>query len=219
VSAPESVIVVETPSGPGHIVLAAPQSARGGRSVPRAVVVLGHGASGAWETADLVEMRDALVAAGCLVARSIQPYAVAGRRVPAPVAQLDAAFTALVAAARAEAPRGVPLVVGGRSNGARVAARTALGLGAAGLVALSFPLTPPGRPETSRAAELAGAGVPTLVVQGDRDGFGTPADVAAAVPGAELHTIPGAGHSPRRGSTLTAAAEAATRWILRHVGD
>ena len=69
---------------------------------------------------------------------------------------------------------GLPVVAGGRSAGARVACRTAPELGAAGVLALSFPLHPPGRPEKSRADELLAAGVPTLVVQGGNDPFGKP---------------------------------------------
>jgi predicted alpha/beta-hydrolase family hydrolase len=66
------------------------------------------------------------------------------------------------------------VVAGGRSAGARVACRTAAELGAVAVLALSFPLHPPGKPEKSRAAELLGAGVPTLVVQGGSDPFGKP---------------------------------------------
>lgn len=70
------------------------------------------------------------------------------------------------------------LVLGGRSAGARVACRTGRELGAAGIVALSFPLHPPGRPEKSRADELLGSALPALVVQGERDPFGGPAEFA-----------------------------------------
>jgi predicted alpha/beta-hydrolase family hydrolase len=80
-----------------------------------------------------------------------------------------------------------PLVVGGRSAGARVACRTAVATGAAAVLCLAFPLHPPGRPERSRAPELAGAGRPVVVVQGVTDAFGTPADLRAlALPGVEI---------------------------------
>lgn len=218
-AAPDMVMVVDTPHGAGHIVLDARGFTPGGADRPTALVVLGHGASGAWDTADLAAFRDTLTAAGCVVVRSVQPYAVAGRRLPAPVAHLDAAYCALVARAREQVAGGVPLVVGGRSNGARVAARTAAALGARALLAISFPLTPPGRPETSRAGELAAAGVPTLVVQGERDTFGTPAQLAVAVPGLRTLGIAGAGHSPRGGPALTQAARDAADWVLDQVGD
>jgi predicted alpha/beta-hydrolase family hydrolase len=84
----------------------------------------------------------------------------------------------------------VPLVQGGRSNGARVACRTAAAAGAAGVVALAFPLHPPGRPERSRADELRSAGCEVLVVNGDRDPFGVPDQQDAAC----VHVLPGERH-------------------------
>ena len=143
---------------------------------PRALLVLGHGAGGGVDAVDLVAVRDAAVAAGATVARATQPYRVAGRRAPAPARQLDAAFTAVVAAARAAVPAGTPLVVGGRSSGARVACRTAAELGAAGVLCLAFPLHPPGRPEKTRLPELEQVTVPVLIVQGESDPFGMPPD-------------------------------------------
>ncbi|MBY8873504.1 alpha/beta hydrolase, partial [Micromonospora sp. PLK6-60] len=101
------------------------------------------------------------------------PQRVAGGRAPAPAGHLDEAWLAVLAELRGRHP-GLPLVVGGRSSGARVACRTAVATGAAGIVALAFPLHPPGRPERSRADELR-TGLPTLVVNGDRDPFGVPA--------------------------------------------
>lgn len=162
-------------------------------AAPLSLLVLGHSAGGGVGAADLVAVRDAAVAAGVTVARTTQPYRVAGRRAPAPAGQLDAAFTTLVAAARALVPAGTPLVVGGRSSGARVACRTAAGLGASAVVALVFPLHPPGRPDRSRAAELP-ATVPTLVVAGEKDPFGIP----SATGPVDVHVRPGEGHDLRR---------------------
>lgn len=135
--------------------------------------MLGHGAGGAVDAPDLLALRDAAWGAGAVVARVTQPYRVAGRRAPAPAGHLDEAWTAVLAVLRSRHP-GVPLLVGGRSSGARVACRTARAVGAVGVVALAFPLHPPGRPERSRADELV-TGLPTLVVNGDRDPFGVPA--------------------------------------------
>jgi predicted alpha/beta-hydrolase family hydrolase len=152
---------------------------------PRGLLVVGHGASGGVETVDLTAARDAALDAGLAVARVTQPYRVAGRRTPPAAPVLDEAWTAVVAAVREavgvgkrsgveDVRRGnVPLVVGGRSSGARVACRTAHALGAVGVLALAFPLHPPGRPTVTRADELD-ARVPTLVVNGDRDPFGVP---------------------------------------------
>ena len=159
---------------------------------PAALLVLGHGAGGGVEAPDLMAVRRAAVAAGVTVVRVTQPYRVAGRRAPAPAAQLDAAWSAVVHELTKGYPDPPPLVVGGRSSGARVACRTSVALGAAGVVCLAFPLHPPGRPERSRADELL-TGVPTLVVNGDRDPFGVP----EPSPGVEVAVRPGQRHDLR----------------------
>ncbi len=143
----------------------------------RAVLLLGHGAGGGFAAPDLRAATDAAHLAGVHVAHVEQPYRVAGRRAPAPAAQLDAAGLAVVAAVRAGLP-GLPLLVGGRSSGARVACRTATAAGAVGVLCLAFPVHPPGRPEKDRLAELAAPAVPVLVVQGERDPFGRPPPAA-----------------------------------------
>jgi predicted alpha/beta-hydrolase family hydrolase len=152
----------------------------------RGLLVLGHGAGGGPEAPDLLAVRDAAVAAGFSVARVEQPYRVAGRRVAAPAAQLDEAMLAIVA----QLPFEGPLVLGGRSSGARVACRTATALDASAVLALAFPLVPPGR-TTSRADELALPTVPRLVVQGSRDAFGVPPRKR----GVKVHVVEGADHS------------------------
>ncbi len=144
---------------------------------PRALMVLGHGAGGGVGAPDLVRATAVATAEGVRVVLVEQPYRVAGRRSPAPARQLDAAWSAVVAALRAPGPD-LPLVTGGRSSGARVACRTAAATGAAAVLCLAFPLHAPGRagaPERpSRLPELEGVGVPVLVVQGVRDPFGMP---------------------------------------------
>ncbi|EST38621.1 hypothetical protein N566_06415 [Streptomycetaceae bacterium MP113-05] len=147
---------------------------------PLRVLALGHGAGGGIEARDLQALAGELPPHGTSVALVEQPWRVAGKKVaPAPKA-LDTVWTALWPTLRTRA-EGLPLVAGGRSAGARVACRTAAGLGAAAALALSFPLHPPGRPEKSRAEELTGAGVPVLVVQGERDPFGRPDEFPAGV--------------------------------------
>jgi predicted alpha/beta-hydrolase family hydrolase len=147
------------------------------------------------------------------VARITQPYRVAGRRAPAPTAQLDEAWLAVLGTltrpVRATALSRLPLIVGGRSSGARVACRTARAAGAVGIVALAFPLHPPGKPERSRAGELL-TGVPTLVVNGDRDPFGVP----DAGPGIELHVRPGERHDLR--GDPAAIGGVVVDWLRRH---
>ena len=113
---------------------------------PRAALVLGHGAGGVVTAPDLVAATAAALAADVSVALIEQPYRVAGRRSPAPAAQLDTAWVAAVEQLAAGALNGLPLIVGGRSSGARVACRTAGTTDAVGVVCLAFPLRPPGRP-------------------------------------------------------------------------
>jgi len=147
-------------------------------SRPRAAMILGHGAGGGIAATDLVAARASALAQGLSVALVEQPYRVAGRRSPAPARQLDAAWVAIVTALLADPFRRLEPIVGGRSAGARVACRTAEGVGALGVLCLAFPLRPPRRPGTpeaeSRLAELEAVRVPMLVVQGSRDPFGIP---------------------------------------------
>jgi hypothetical protein len=163
---------IETPSGPARAHVS-PQ--RGGAR--RGLAVLGHGAGGGVETRDLLAVTHALNEIGWEVARVEQPYRVKGHRAPEAAPRLDAAWISVVATLRGR--RKGPILVGGRSSGARVACRTAGAVGASAVLALAFPLHPPGKPEKSRADELTAVQVPALVVQGDRDPFGTPSDFPA----------------------------------------
>lgn len=193
---------VHTPAGAARIVLDVPRR-------PRAVIALGHGAGGSVDAPDLLAVTGRLHAAGLAVARITQPYALAGRRAPAPAPQLDQAWIAACAAVRARRGLGrLPFFAGGRSSGARVACRTAGATRAQAVVALAFPLHPPGRPDVSRAGELLAAGVPVLVVQGERDSFGGPADLPA---GPDVVPIDRADHSLRRDTD--AVATAVLRWL------
>jgi predicted alpha/beta-hydrolase family hydrolase len=205
------VAVVATPYGEGRIV-------RDRSKHPLATLLLGHGAGGGVESADLAALARALPRQGISVVRVEQPWRVAGRRVAPRPEVLDACF---VAAANTMRVR-TPLVVGGRSAGARSAARTARELGASGLVALAFPLHPPGRPERSRLEELSAVTLPTLVVQGERDAFGRPEEFP---PDVELTVVPGADHGfavPRRGpvsaeEALAVVVEAVLEFVVRDV--
>jgi predicted alpha/beta-hydrolase family hydrolase len=144
---------------------------------PRAALALGHGAAGGVASGDLVAVTDVALSEGLSVALVEQPYRVAGRRSPAPARRLDAAWTAVIDHLRGTELRGLPLLVGGRSLGARVACRTAAATGAVALLCLAYPLQPPGRSgaaRPSRLSELDEVTVPTLVVQGERDPFGMP---------------------------------------------
>nr|WP_030320823.1 alpha/beta family hydrolase [Streptomyces flavochromogenes] len=144
-----------------------------GGTKPWAVLALGHGAGGGIEARDLQALAAALPARGVAVALVEQPWRVAGKKVAPAPKTLDTGWRGLWPAL---ARPGLPVIAGGRSAGARVACRTGRELGALAVLALSFPLHPPGRPEKSRADELLGSGLPTLVVQGGNDPFGRPAE-------------------------------------------
>jgi predicted alpha/beta-hydrolase family hydrolase len=174
----------------------------------RGLLVLGHGASGSVDAPDLVAVRDAALAVGFAVARVTQPYRVQGRRMPPAAPILDAAWVAAVTEVTRRLMARVPLVLGGRSSGARVASRTAAALGAAGVLALAFPLHPPGRPEKSRAGELDPSR-PTLVLNGDRDAFGVPESAGLV----RVEIRPGEQHSLRKDPTGTAAI--AAQWLTK----
>ena len=163
------VLEIATPHGPARAHLRPTKD-------PIAALILGHGAGGGVNASDLAAATRAAGTARVSVVLVEQPYRVAGRRSPAPAAQLDAAWTAVVAALRDGPLAGLPLVAGGRSSGARVACRTAEATGAAGVLCLAFPVHPPGRPEKSRLDELDAVRVPVLVIQGERDPFGMPPD-------------------------------------------
>ncbi|MFE2067111.1 alpha/beta family hydrolase [Streptomyces sp. NPDC059467] len=155
----------------------------------RLVLAVGHGAGGGIEARDLQAVAAVLPAHGVSVALVEQPWRVAGKKLAPAPKTLDAGWRGVWPALTA---KGLPVVSGGRSAGARVACRTATELGTAAVLALSFPLHPPGKPEKSRAEELLGAGVPTLVVQGGNDPFGKPAEFPEGEYG--LVEVPGADH-------------------------
>jgi uncharacterized protein len=160
------------------------------------------------EAPDLVAATSAAHSAGISVALIEQPYRVAGRRSPAPARQLDAAWTAVLEQLREDALLGLPLIVGGRSAGARVACRTAAEVDAVAILCLAFPLHPPGKggdPAKSRLSELDAVQVPTLVVQGESDPFGMPPDG----PSRTVIRVPG-NHSLK---STAAVAEAVSQWL------
>jgi predicted alpha/beta-hydrolase family hydrolase len=203
-----TTLEVDTPHGRAHAHLQPADD-------PRAALVLGHGAAGGVGSRDLVAVAAVGRAEGMSVVLVEQPYRVAGRRAAAPARQLDAAWTAVVGRLRADELRGLPLVVGGRSSGARVACRTAEATGAVGVVCLAFPLQPPRRaaataPSPSRLPELDGVTVPTLVVQGARDRFGMPPAGARRT----VVQVPG-DHGLR--TDVGAVADAVRAWLARVV--
>jgi len=180
---------------------------------PRAALVLGHGAGGGVESRDLAAATDAAMSESVSVALVEQPYRVSGRRSPAPARQLEAAWTAAVEHLGASELDGLPLIVGGRSLGARVACRTVAATGAVAVLCLAFPLQPrrrSGDPSPSRLPELDAVTLPTLVVQGERDPFGMPPPSANRI----VARVPG-DHSLR--TDLEAVAAAVQSWIAQLV--
>ncbi|TXK41154.1 alpha/beta family hydrolase [Nonomuraea sp. C10] len=177
----------------------------------RLLLVLTHGSAGGVDAPDLLAVREAALGMGVTVARVTQAFRMAGARAPGSAERQDEAWLAVLAELRGRWP-GLPLVQGGRSNGARVACRTARAAGAVAVVALAFPLHPPGKPDRSRADELRGAGVDVLVVNGDRDPFGVP-DAADAT---RLVVLPGEGHDLKKEPARV--GEVVADWLTRYLG-
>lgn len=205
------VTSVETPHGEARL-------HRDRARKPIATLLLGHGAGGGVESRDLDALARMLPGQGISVIRVEQPWRVAGKKVASRPQVLDECLVAATDRLRVR----TPLVVGGRSAGARSAARTSRQLGAAAYLALSFPLHPPGKPEKSRLDELEAVEVPTLIVQGERDAFGTPEEFPERF---DMAVVPGADHGfkvPARGpvsqdEALMIVVEATLEWVVREV--
>jgi predicted alpha/beta-hydrolase family hydrolase len=197
------VLEIDTAQGPARAHLHAADE-------PKGALILGHGANGGVSAPDLVAATEVALAEQVSVALVEQPYVVAGRRSPAPARQLDAAWTTVVERLRESELSGVPLIVGGRSAGARVACRTVAQTHAHAVLCLAFPLHAPGRSRTpagkTRQPELDAVKLPVLVVQGDRDPFGMP----AASESRSVVTVPG-NHSLKK--DLDAVAAAVRDWL------
>ena len=203
--------LVPTPKGDARLVVRRAKR-------PLAMLVLTHGAGGGIDAPDLLRLARTLPQQDISVALVEMPWRVAGKKLaPAPPV-IDECYTAVLDDMRTRSP----LVLGGRSAGARSAARTAHHLGASGVLALAFPLHPPGRPESSRIDELLGVPVPTLVVQGERDAFGHPDEFP---PDQRIVAVPGADHSfkvPKRAElsqedVLGLVVEATLEFVVRDV--
>lgn len=212
--APTTQREIPTPHGPAHLF-----TTRATR--PRLDLVITHGAGGGVDARDLAVLDQRLPSDGVTVHRLVMPWRVAGKKIAPRPPVLDQCF---VAALSAIPTRGRPLVIGGRSAGARSACRIAGAVGAAGVLALAFPLHPPGKPERSRLDELVGVEVPVLVVQGERDPFGGPAEFPA---GTRLIEVPAADHGLKvpvraavsQAQALDDLAVAVAAWITELVGN
>lgn len=199
-----TVLELETPHGPARAHLQPVDE-------PLGALMLGHGAAGGVQARDITTAATAANAKGFSVALIEQPYRVAGRRSPAPASQLDAAWIAAAEQLRSDLLRGLPLITGGRSSGARVACRTAQGTDSTGVLCLAFPLHPPQRKNAtgerpSRIDELDLVHVPALVVQGVNDRFGMP-------PATHNRVVAQIKGDHRLQSDLSAIAAAVEAWL------
>lgn len=197
-------------------------------SRPAATLILAHGAGAPQSSAFMVGFARGLARRGFPVVTFNFPYTEQGRRLPDRAPTLEACFRAVITTVRGRPDLAAGrLVIGGKSMGGRIASHLASqGLAdLTGLVALGYPLHPPGRPDQLRAAHLASIRQPMLVVQGSRDAFGTPEELAPVLaplgPAATIHVVEGGDHSftvPRRGpigqeEVLERAQDEIARWI------
>jgi predicted alpha/beta-hydrolase family hydrolase len=195
-----------------------------------ATVILAHGAGAPQSSAFMVGFAAGLARRGCHAVTFNFPYMEQGRRLPDRAPVLEACFRDVVDAICARADLAAArLVIGGKSMGGRIASHLAAQgvAGLAGVIALGYPLHPPGRPDRLRSAHLERIRPPLLVVQGSRDAFGTPEELRVALAplgaAASLHVVDDGDHSfkvPRRGpvppgEVLERVQDEVVRWISR----
>jgi predicted alpha/beta-hydrolase family hydrolase len=203
--------MVPTPKGDARLVVRRAKR-------PLAMLVLTHGAGGGIDAPDLLRLARTLPQQDISVTLVEMPWRVAGKKVAPAQSVIDDCYIAVLDDMRTRSP----LVLGGRSAGARSACRIARGAGARGVLALSFPLHPPGAPEKTRVEELLRARVPTLVVQGERDPFGTPSEFPDGI---DLAVVPAADHSMKvpksadltQADALAVVLEATLEWVVREI--
>ncbi|MBW8751417.1 MAG: hydrolase [Propionibacteriales bacterium] len=203
--------LVPTPQGDARLVVRRAKR-------PIATLVLTHGAGGGIDAPDLLRLARTLPQQEVSVTLVEMPWRVQGKKVAPRPEVIDETYLAVMNSMRMRSA----LIIGGRSAGARSACRIARSVGAKGVLALSFPLHPPGKPERSRLPELLGARVPSLVVQGEHDPFGTPEEFPDHV---DLAVVPSGDHSLRvpkaaqigQEDALAVVLEATLEWIVREI--
>lgn len=192
---------------------------------PVAVMVVAHGAGAGQTSPFMVRAAKGLAARRIVCATFDFTYMEAHRRAPDPAPALEARWRAAIDAAGKTLPA-LPLFIGGKSMGGRIASQVAAqgGTGIAGLVFLGYPLHPPGKPQQRRDAHLPQIAEPMLFVQGSRDAFGTADEIRALLPRlqrATLHEVPQADHSfkvPRGGGDpIDGILDGVAGWIREHV--
>jgi len=168
-----------------------------------AALVLGHGAGAGQRSTFMVDFARAISALGVDVITFNFPYIEQSRRIPDRAPVLESCYRAVIASVHGQFPAAKrALFIGGKSMGGRIATQVAAAdstLPIAGLVLLGYPLHPPGRPTDRRDKHLPSVGRPMLFVQGARDAFGTPTEIAPVVetigPSASIHIVSGGDHS------------------------
>jgi hypothetical protein len=191
---------------------------------PRAAILLGHGAGAGQISPFMVQVGRGFAAREVAAATFDFPYITAGRKVPDRAPALEAAWRQAVAAGRSRFGS-LPLFIGGKSMGGRIASHIAAQGGAgdlAGLVFFGYPLHPSAKPQQRRDVHLPQIAEPLLFIQGSRDPFGTASEIRALLPSlrrATLHEVVGGDHSlkaPARHGGKDAvgdALDAAAAWI------
>lgn len=177
---------------------------------PAATLLLGHGAGRGVDSPELVELARVLPRQDINVFRLEQPWVIQGKKIAPRAEVLDDVLRAAMNAVRVR----TPIVLGGRSAGARSAARQARQLGGVGVVALAYPLHPAGKPERTRTQELVDARLPTLVVQGDHDRYGRPSEFPSSV---DLTEVPFADHQFRVGPRAPISQDEAIAIVVESV--
>jgi predicted alpha/beta-hydrolase family hydrolase len=190
-----------------------------------AAFVVAHGAGAGRTSPFMVRAASGMAARGVSAATFDFPYITAKRHVPDRADVLESAWREAIDAAR-DIFGGLPLFIGGKSMGGRIASHVAAqGCdGLAGLVFLGYPLHPPGKPQQRRDAHLAAITEPMLFVQGSRDAFGTSGEIAELLPRlrhAVLHEVAGGDHSfkvagrgaPKPEAVLDSVLDAVRAWI------
>ena len=186
-----------------HYPASKPASAKAstGQARDAALLVLAHGAGAGERHPFMVTVGRGLAERGIDVVTFDFPYMQQKRKAPDKAPVLEAAFRDAIEQARTHVTPGHALVIGGKSMGGRMATHLAAQNfeGLRGVLALGYPLHPPGRPDQPRVAHLPSIAAPVLIVQGERDSFGTPAELRPVIKtmraAVTLHVVAGGDHS------------------------
>ncbi|GAA4390272.1 alpha/beta hydrolase family protein [Tsukamurella soli] len=196
---------------------------------PRAVAILAHGAGGNRDQAILTATAGESVLAGLRVVRIDLPFRRRRPKGPPSPSGQAADRAAFAEATERFAVDGVPTIWGGQSYGGRMASMAAAGVDGgdgpapSGLLLLSYPLHPPGKPEKARTEHLPRIAVPTVFVHGRRDPFASEEELAAAaalIPAPTRIVTVAAAHdlAPAKSGAPRLAAEAVADFLLPALG-